>query len=280
MNTQSLSSLISSPSFLLRGIDSDSPQPQRKGMSGEGHRQAQSQLAEDLYQPINRSELVGSEMSVQNVITSVSHSAEIQVTTNEGDVITISLSESEKHSRGVFQADQGDSKVEIYNESNSFESGFSISIEGDLNEDEQQSLTDLINKMSDVSDEFFAGNIETAFNHAQKIGLDTEQIAGFSMDLKRERSMQAVVAYQQTAEPEKNINTDLLKQAGDFLAQTKELMADASIKLNALADQKQSFTDLFAGVGQMNALTQKEVGGGDSVFLKMIENISNDIFGN
>ncbi|NOR68474.1 MAG: hypothetical protein GQ532_02050, partial [Methylomarinum sp.] len=132
-----------------------------------------------------------------------------------------------------------------------------------------------------VSDKFFKGDVESAFKHALKVGFDTEQIASFSMDLSREKSVQAVAAYQQTIVPEQNVNTDLLKQAGDFLAQTKAFMADTGAMLESLAEPKQAFADLFAGVGQMNKATSEELdGSNESLFLKMIENITHDIFDN
>jgi len=284
MNTQSLSPSFFSPQPILRDSHTDkgnSSHSQHKGVEAGRHHSFQNKLNDDSYHSSERIEprLVSAEMAVQGVARSVSHSAEIQVTTQQGDVVTISLNQSASSSRSAFQAEQGDSKVSAYSESYSYESGFSMSIEGDLNEDEQKSLTDLINKMTKVSDNFFKGNVESAFKHALKVGFDTEQIASFSMDLSREKSVQAVSAYQQTIVPEHNINTDLLKQAGDFLAQTKVFLVESDAMLDSLAEPKQAFTDLFAGIGQMNNVIPEQVDDASKpLFLKMIENITHDIF--
>jgi len=312
MNIQSFSPSLSIPQNFLKNLFSDDHHSRENKVKDDDHHhdrenkiedrdhhsrkkrvedhdkphKIHNRLAEDRYQPSQPSipeestAMVTTEMAVQSQVTNVSRSADVQITTKQGDVITISLSESASSSQTEFQAQQGDNEISIYNESNSFQSGFSITIEGNLNEDEQDALADLVDKMSDISEKFFKGNVKSAFKHAQKVGFDTEQIAGFSMDLNSEKSVEAIAAYQQTTMPEQNINTDLLKQAGDFLTQTKEFMADTGAQLESFAEPEQAFTELFAGVGQMNAVSQDEVEGNESMpsFLKMIENISHDIF--
>jgi hypothetical protein len=244
----------------------------------------QNRLREDTYQPAQVKQLSGSSgvesrMAMQGIATSISHSAEIQVMTREGDLVTISFNQASTSSSSAFQMEQGDSKISIYSESYSLSSGFSMSIEGDLNEAETESLAKLINKMSKVSDNFFKGNINAAFKHAQKIGFDTEQIASFSMSLEMEKSVQAVAAYQQTTLPEQHIDTDLLKQAGEFLAETKEFMADTETLLESLAKPEQYFSDLFAGMGQLYTSAQdEEENSNEPLFLKLIENIGKDLF--
>jgi hypothetical protein len=302
MLTQSLASSFSFPQPTVRGFESNHHHHARdKGIDAEKPNNLQNRQVEDSYQPTTtptttptattpaqhvdttNSGLVSTEMAVLGLTTSMSQSVDIEITTQEGDVVTISLSQSASSSVGFFEAEQGDSRISAFAETHTAESGFNISIEGDLNEDEQESLAKLIKKMSKVSDKFFKGNIESAFKHAQKVGFDTEQIAGFSLDLKMDKSVQAVAAYQQTTMPEQNINTDLLKQAGEFLAETKAFMADTGAMLDSFAEPKQAFTDLFSGVAQLDAGTHEEIedeGSDQPVFLKMIEHLANSFFSN
>jgi len=283
MDTHSLSSFFSSPPQpFLRDVDSSKHDSHREDKVEDRHHNHPKRLEEDSYYPSKRlkhddSNSVSSVMAVQGVASSVSHSADIQITTKEGDVVTISLNESVTNSSSAFAAEQQGVRVSAYSESNSTESGFNISIEGDLNEKEQKSLAKLINKMSKVSEKFFNGNVKSAFKHAQKVGFDTKQIAGFSMDLRKEESVQAVAAYQQTTIPEQNVDTDLLKQAGDFLSETKASMVDTNSILKSLTNQ--SFTSLFVGVGEMNMTAQDKVDeSNEPLFLQMINNISDDMF--
>lgn len=260
--------------------------PRDNGVDDHHQNKLHSRPVADSYQPTPLADVanardISSKMAMQSYSTSTSHSADIQVTTQEGDVVTINLNQSASNSRSSFYAEQGNNKIAAYEETSSYASGFSLSIEGDLNEDEQKSLTELINKMTKVSDKFFKGNINAAFKHAQKIGFDTEQISGFSMSLNKEKSIQAVAAYQQIAMPEQNVNTDLLKQASDFLTQTKEFMADTQAALDSLSDPKQAFADLFSGIGQMHLGTQETLDSdkGDALFLKIIGNIGDKLLG-
>ena len=244
----------------------------------------QNRLREDTYQPaqlkqLSDSGITESRMAMQGFSESISHSAEIQIMTREGDLVTISINQASASSSSALQMEQGDSKISLYSESYSLSSGFSMSIEGDLNEEETESLAKLINKMSKVSDKFFKGNINAAFKHAQKVGFDTEQIASFSMSLEMEKSVQAVAAYQQTTLPEQHVDTDLLKQAGEFLAETKEFMADTQTMLESLAKPEQYFSDLFAGMGQLYSRSKDaEENSNEPLFLKLIENIGKDLF--
>lgn len=283
MNTHSLSPSFSFPQTVVKGHDSN----HHAKDNGVEDRKDENRLVDDSYHPSKQLETkdskgsdgVISKMALQAASTSIHHSADIQITTKEGDVITINLNESKSSRSHALQAEQGDNNISVYSEVNSSASSFNISIDGDLNENEQKSLTDLINKMSKVSDDFFKGNVESAFKHAQKVGFDIEQIAGFSMELRKEKSVQAVTAYQQTAVPEQNINADLLKLAGDFIAETKAFMADADAMLDSFAQPRQAFADLFAGIAQMDAIdNEAENDNEQSMFLKIIENIGNDIF--
>ena len=278
MYTQSLT-----PSFFSR-------QPSVKGSDLTGHHSKRHEGVEDRHnkhQNINESrqvadphrvDKVNSTMAVQSVATSTRHSAEIQVTTQEGDVVTISLNEAISSSRAGFAMKQGNSKITAYSETSTTESGFSLSIDGDLNKKEEKALAKLIDKMAKVSEKFFGGDVEAAFKHAEKIGFDNKQIAGFSMDLNKQTSVQTVAAYQQTAMLDQNINTDMLKEAREFLAETKDFMAGTASLLDSFAEPKQAFGDLFAGVGQMYQKEEPEEVTSDSLFLSMIENIVDEMF--
>ena len=57
-------------------------------------------------------------------------------------------------------------------------------------------------------------------------------------------------------------------------------MADSRELLDSFAQPKQSFSDLFSGISQLQneQVENKEGQADDSLFLKVIENISNDLF--
>lgn len=288
MNTQSIfPSFLLSPSF--KGYDFSGHQHTQNQEIDNHQNKARNQLADDFYQPAHSVQalaqdelaIVNSKMAMQSMQTSTSQSTEIKVMTNDGDLVTISINQSSASSRSAIKIQQNDFEMTEHRESYSFESGLNISIEGNLDEDEQKSISTLLNKMDKVSQDFFLGNVESAFEHAQKLGFDNEQLAGFSMDLNRQRSVQAVAAYQQTAKPEENINPQKLKQASDFLADTESFLDDPKTGLDSLLAPEQTFVDLFSAIAQMYARPEENKGDNptDAMFLKMIEKISNDLLG-
>ncbi|MCD2453261.1 hypothetical protein GO003_023040 [Methylicorpusculum oleiharenae] len=220
------------------------------------------------------------DMSFQGIAMQSGRSAQIQIETQEGDIVTINFSQSESASRSAFNMSQDDSSINGYEESYSFSSDFTISIEGELNEDEQKSLKELMNKMHKVSDAFFNGNDKAAMKHAMKLGFDNQQIAGFSMDLNRQKSVQAVAAYQQTLTPEQAINTDLLTQASDFLDKVKTMLSDAQQSLQAMSKPQQTFNDLFTEIGLLlnNNTDEMEASEENQIFSGLVDNISQSIF--
>jgi hypothetical protein len=286
MNTHSLSPSFSFLQPFVIGSDNGNHQHFReKEVEHEEKNNHHSRLPDDSYQPSRAArkrdvENVTSTMALQSLVSNKSQSVDIQVKTREGDTVTISFNQSTSSSQSAFQAEQGNSQLSIYQQSSSFESGFSLTIEGDLNEDEKQSLSELFDKMNKVSHEFFNGNVNAAFKHAQKVGFDTEQIAAFSMDLKMKSSVEAIAAYQQVEVPEQTIKTDMIKQARDFLAETKDFMAASKNLLDSFAEPKQSFSNLFAGLGQIHQpkVEDREDHDNEPLFSKVIENIANDLF--
>ncbi len=226
-----------------------------------------SMVTDRMVETVNPKESDSTTMKIPTNLLPVDHYSMVQ--DPAGDV-----------SKGSFQDKQSIIKEDSNGGNYSFNSDFNLSIEGDLNAEEQQSISELLKAMSQVSQDFFQGNVNTAFSQAQNLGLETEQIASFSMDMNSQKSVQAMAAYQQTKMPEQNVDTNLLSQASDFLAQAKKSMAETKAAVDSFAAPEKSFTDMFAGVGQMFSNDQDNSPQNNSgdMFLKIVENISSDLF--
>lgn len=190
------------------------------------------------------------EVRTQGIAAQISQSAEIEIVTKEGDVVKISMASAAEMSRSMANVKQNGNEATAFESSFASTSDFNISIEGDLNEDEKKSLTDLLRQLDKVGNAFFGDNIQAAFKQAQKIGLDTEQLAGFSMDLSMEKSVQAISTYQQTAAPEQNLATDKIKDLGNFFNRARADLQPSQSALKPFADSKAAFNSLFDAVGQ------------------------------
>jgi len=217
---------------------------------------------------IRTTEVVKPQAAVDNS-NAVSNNSNANVN-NNGNIVT--------NNGNTVQMQQSFDGVQADGGSVSFSSEFSLNIEGDLNPEELQSITNLMNAMSEISQGFFQGTAGNAFSHADNMGFETDQIAGFSMGANKQQSVKAVAAYQQTAMPEQNVNTNALSEAGEFLSQAKEVVADSTVAVESFAEPKNSFVDMFVNIGQLfNNSENKQDDHGD-MFLKIIENISSDFF--
>lgn len=111
-------------------------------------------------------------------------SFQFELRTQEGDRIQISAQELFQR-KAQFSAIETDSvSASRFDSSTRYSSAFSISVKGDLNDDELAALDALLVQVADISDSFFAGGIEDAFNQALSLEFDSSQIAQFSLDLK------------------------------------------------------------------------------------------------
>jgi len=241
--------------------------------------------------------------------THIQHSAEIQIETQEGDVITINLVELFSQSRMAIQANhqesfhaptysergyyaatrnregralsvQSQNQISAYVERRTQASAFNISIEGNLNKDEQKALAKLINTIAKISHQFFQGDLGEVFKQAQKIGFDNHQIKGFSMALNSQKSIKGIAAYQKTAQSINHQEITKFKQAQAFLTESQSALANvsASNALKPFAQPQQVLTDLFIGVGQL--LTEIQLNDTQALdkppFLNMIESIKDN----
>ncbi len=222
---------------------------------------------------------IQSNFAIQSTLVQSSRSAEIQVKTQEGDIVTLSFSQSKSSSRSALEAQQQQSSLNVYQTNFSEKTQFEISVEGNLNEDEQNSIKHLTQQIHKISNAFFHGNGKAAIQHAQKLGFDTEQIASVALDLNTRKSIQTLAAYKQTNLPENSVNSDLLSQATDFLNQANELLKDTRSTLQPLAEPNRVFNDLFMEIGGIvHGIQPKPDPGDDSLFAELVNNIGQSVF--
>lgn len=188
-----------------------------------------------------------SNLRMYDLNESLSQSFAIEIKTKEGDVVSISYNGITSNHQNAFEYQDENSTIQGYQQETSSHSEFTISINGNINDDEQEALQDLMQQMQKVGHAFFKNDTQSAFQKAQKMGFDTEQIAGFSMSLNMEKSVQAVSAYQQVSERQP-VDTNVLKQAGDFYNQAVQSLDGKVGAVQVFANPFQAFQDLAKGI--------------------------------
>jgi hypothetical protein len=152
-----------------------------------------------------------------------------ELTTKEGDKVTIKATSSEGLAVEAGRAGRGNNSVSALNASYSSSQSFSLSIDGELSEEELGAINDLLGRVNDLASEFFEGDLDVAFDQAMNLGYDAEQIGSFSLNLAQAEIQQVTQAYQ-TFEPNRaagnadkpQLLADQLLPLGNFI---KDLLA-------------------------------------------------------
>ncbi len=127
---------------------------------------------------------------------SLTNGASLNIRTQEGDEIAITFNSSYQHNSaaGYQGSAQGGSYASY--DAKSYASSFSFEVTGDLNEQEQQAINEIMADLQQVSDSFFSGSLDEAFEKALDINMDTSQLASFSMNLQQTESLASIKEYQ------------------------------------------------------------------------------------
>lgn len=197
-------------------------------------------LAETIAKPANDlAQLL--ETSLMRYESSASRNFSFTLKTQDGDQITISADASRSvraesaYANGQDGRELAGIRGELANASS-----FNLAINGELDEGELAAINDLLTQVGDLSETFFTGNIEDAFEMALNIGFDESEIARFSLNLKQEVTTRVETAYRQVQGDQGNSNAK-----------------------NSVAEQVQ-----FANKGN-NSLSRL------AVFIQMIEDVRN-----
>jgi hypothetical protein len=159
-----------------------------------------------------------------------------ELTTKEGDKVTIKAASSEGFALEAGRAGRGNSSVTALNASYSSSQSFSLTIEGDLSEAELVAINDLLGRVNDLAGKFFANDLDGAFAQAMSLGYDSEQIAGFALNLAQAEIQQVTKAYQ-TFEPARplesnpvaGLKNESLLPLGNFIRDLLDSLERASI---------------------------------------------------
>ncbi len=108
-----------------------------------------------------------------------------ELITQEGDKVTIQAMSQSSSMAMSYMEQSSDHSLSYYESQESSRSGYAFSVEGDLNEAEMTAIEDLMAQVNNLADEFYEGDLGTAFNMAMDLSSDKDQIAQFSLNLRQ-----------------------------------------------------------------------------------------------
>lgn len=129
---------------------------------------------------------------------------ELKLTTAEGDEVTITFTSqqaiSSSQSLNIQTAEDGEERAQFTtSKSYSYGEQYSFSVEGELNEDELSAISELVSDSSKLVDEFFYGDVQSAYKQLENLGFDEQQISNFAIEASQSENIERVQRYEQVS---------------------------------------------------------------------------------
>lgn len=126
----------------------------------------------------------------------------IDLVTAEGDRVSIRFRTKEVVAGSVTQSSAADGTTITATKASLFsQGGVKIEVDGDLNDDELKAINDLLGKVDDIATKFFSGDVQAAFSAANSLGVDSDQIAAYRLNLTYSRKIAAAYGAYDAAPP-------------------------------------------------------------------------------
>lgn len=133
---------------------------------------------------------------------SKAESFSMDVMTQEGDKISINFSSEASITASLGAYSDGDTSAVSFGIDRNASSNYSFSVEGDLNEEELDALTSLIQDINLIAEDFYSGDVQDAFEQATELEMDKSQLMNLNVTMTQSASYTAVAAYEQVQQLE------------------------------------------------------------------------------
>lgn len=221
----------------------------------------QQHHARDPYLDFARGDRFYSGSQISALSTYQQKNTDITIVTAEGDKVTLSANSQQEASYLTYSSlvRRGGEMTQIQGKSYSMEvnQDFSITIEGDLNEEELQDIQESIKTIDKVMQATLSGNTDQALVMSQSVS-DRESISGFSANMEIETAMsfaQQTTIQTQAAVSEPTTSLDTLldpisqKRSNGSTEKMMEVLPHRGFRNKKLIKPlKKYFTKLFEGI--------------------------------
>ncbi|MFP4079881.1 MAG: DUF5610 domain-containing protein [Ectothiorhodospira sp.] len=147
-------------------------------------------------------------------------SLDLALTTRDGDQIRIRFRHQEGQQTQAGAMSQGEASAAWLDVSRYQESGYHFSVQGDLDAGERQAIQALIQDVTGLADEFFHGEVQTAFQQVGELRFDSGELSTLHLDMSRVERHSLASRYEQTQ------RLDTPQDPGQRLGQYLETLGD------------------------------------------------------
>ncbi|MFQ5468867.1 MAG: DUF5610 domain-containing protein [Gammaproteobacteria bacterium] len=219
-----------------------------------------SKLEDHLFGPVPVTEFTPDQtinpmLAEQSLSTQLDNnrSFSMEIETNDGDLVTISLTDRFTFNSLNYDVTDGKSQLAFAESQIITSSNFSLSISGNLDEGELEAIGRLMHRVENLADKFFAGDLQTAFEKASRLELDTNELAAFNLNLEMMQAQKASSTYQSVGQlgdqifaPSQIGNLNDIANISQFLNDIEEARNDMGTK-NQFKETGELFEKLFEG---------------------------------
>jgi hypothetical protein len=186
----------------------------------------------------------------QDIATS-SQSTQFNITTNDGDEISISFASSQVASTSNTLFNSNGLENEKSSELITYQGktqNFELRISGSLNEDEFLAINDLVNKVDEVTSQFFYGDVQKAYEQSMNLGFDNEQLAGFALQLRQSESFTKIRQYGEVKYASDNQDLNQNNNPPKSVAQYMNKMLDVMETSKELLSSEDEYKSIINGL--------------------------------
>lgn len=214
--------------------------------------------------------------SLSNTNTQIDYARQdrfsFELTTADGDTISIQADSLAAFSGDYSVQQEGGNTSGYVNETSVNSSHFSYEVNGDIDEGESIAIGALLDQVVQLADEFYNGDIETAYQAALELGYDSKEITGYALSLKQTETYSIVETYQQLSPSTPSVAPeafDIFERIGAYAQNVLET-------LNQSANYKDfNYTQLLEQISeQIDAQVTHE---SDVTFADTITDITNKL---
>jgi len=136
-------------------------------------------------------------INAQYLDYSTSSNTSVQIETNDGDIISINLSNQQQgqYSSGVLSGNGF--SAESLSALTASDKRISYSVEGELDEEELKAIENLVAGISDTVNRYAQGDVDAALDLASNLKLDTSELSAFQFETQSSTQYKTVNVYQQ-----------------------------------------------------------------------------------
>lgn len=152
----------------------------------------------------------------------------MEVMTKEGDKVSISFDSEASITASLGAYTDGETSAVSFGVDRNASSNFSFSVEGDLNTEELDALTSLMQDINLIAEDFYSGDIQDAFNHATELEMDKSQLMNLNVTMTQSASYSAAVAYEQVQQLDNPLG-DNGRHLGQMMQNIDHIMSNPAL---------------------------------------------------